>query len=212
MTETEIRAQLVQLAASLFARGFSVGSAGNISVRLPDGFLMTPTNSCLGRLEADRISKLGPDFQPLGGDPPSKEVFMHRAVYQARPGAGAVVHLHSTMATAVACLPDLDPHNPIPPLTPYFVMRVGRWLPVIPYYRPGDPAMEPAIHTAARNAPAMLLANHGPVVSGRTLTDAVFAAEELEEAAKLFLLLRPERARLLSPSQVDDLLETFKPA
>ena len=213
MTEPELRILLVQLAASLFARGFSVGSAGNISVRLPDGaYLMTPTNSCLGRLDPARLSKLGPDFQPLVGDPPSKEVFMHRAVYQARPEAGAVVHLHSTMATAVACLPGLDTHNPIPPLTPYFVMRVGRTLPVIPYYRPGDPAMEPAIHAAAQNASALLLSNHGSVVSGRTLTDAIYAAEELEEAAKLFLLLRAATPRLLTASQVDDLLTTFKSA
>ena len=134
---------------------------------------------------------------------------MHRAFYQARPDAGAVVHLHSTMATAVACLPDVDADNPIPPLTPYFVMRVGRRMPVVPYYRPGDGAMEPAIHAAAQGAKAVLLANHGPVVSGATLRDAVFAAEELEEAAKLFLLLRGQKMRLLTPGQVDDLLSTF---
>ena len=210
MNEDATRRLLVTLAGSLFARGYSVGSAGNISVRLDDGYLMTPTNSCLGRLDAARISRLDAGFGHVGGDPPSKEVFMHRAMYQARPEAGAVVHLHSTMATAVACLPDADPANPIPPLTPYFVMRVGRTMPVIPYYRPGDPAMEPAIHGAARDARAVLLANHGPVVSGRTLEDAVYAAEELEEAAKLFLLLRGGPARRLEPGQVDDLLSTFK--
>ena len=209
MTETETRTLLAQLAASLFARGFSVGSAGNISVRLPDGYLMTPTNSCLGRLDPVRISKLDSAFDHIAGDKPSKEVFMHRAFYEARPDAGAVVHLHSTMATAVACLPDADPANPIPPLTPYFVMRVGRTMPVIPYYRPGDRAMQPAIHNAARSARAVLLANHGPVVSGKTLTDAVYAAEELEEAAKLYLLLRTAQPRLLTPPQVDDLLATF---
>ena len=134
---------------------------------------------------------------------------MHRAFYTARPTAGAVVHLHSTMATAVACLPDVDAANPIPPLTPYFVMRVGRTMPVIAYYRPGDPAMEPAIHAAARDARAVLLANHGPVVSGATLLDAVYAAEELEEAAKLYLMLRGAAPRLLTAGQVDDLLGTF---
>ena len=170
---------------------------------------MTPTNSCLGRLDAAGISKLDLSFAHIGGDRPSKEVFMHKAVYQARPDAGAVVHLHSTMATAIACLPDVDPDNPIPPLTPYFVMRVGRRLPVIPYYRPGDPAMGPAIHAAARTASALLLANHGPVVSGKTLTDAVYAAEELEEAAKLALLLRSSQTRILTPAQVEDLLATF---
>lgn len=209
MSEQAIREELAALAASLFARGFSVGSAGNISVRLDDGFLITPTNSCLGRLDPRRIARLDAGFAHVGGDKPSKEVFMHRAFYQARPDAGAVVHLHSTMATAVACLPDVDAANPIPPLTPYFVMRVGRSMPVVPYYRPGDPAMEPAIHDAAKGARAVLLANHGPVVSGRTLTDAVYAAEELEEAAKLFLLLRGQPTRLLTPSQVDDLLTTF---
>ena len=210
MTEAETRALLVTLAGSLYARGFSVGSAGNISVRLEEGgYLITPTNSCLGRLEAARISRLDAGFRHVGGDPPSKEVFMHRAFYTARAEAGAVVHLHSTMATAVACLPDVDADNPIPPLTPYFVMRVGRRMPVVPYYRPGDPAMEPAIAAAAADARAVLLANHGPVVSGRTLTDAVYAAEELEEAAKLALLLRGASPRLLTGAQVADLLATF---
>jgi len=209
MTESEIRELLVSLAASLFARGFSVGSAGNISVRLADGFLITPTNSSFGRLDPARLAKLDGEFRHIGGDRPSKEVFMHRAFYTVRADAGAVVHLHSTMATAVACLPDVDGKNPIPPLTPYFVMRVGRTMPVLRYYRPGDAAMEPAIAAAAREARAVLLANHGPVVSGQTLTDAVYAAEELEEAAKLYLLLRGQQARLLTPAQVDDLLATF---
>jgi 3-dehydro-4-phosphotetronate decarboxylase len=209
INEHETRVLLSELAASLFARGFSVGSAGNISVRLSDGYLMTPTNSSLGRLDPERLSKLDPDFRHVGGDKPSKEVFMHRAFYQVREDAGAVVHLHSTQATAVSCLPDVDQSNPIPPLTPYFVMRIGRRMPIIPYYRPGDPAMEPAIGEAAKDARAVLLANHGPVVAGRTLTDAVYAAEELEEAAKLFLLLRKQSPRLLSSPQVDDLLATF---
>jgi ribulose-5-phosphate 4-epimerase/fuculose-1-phosphate aldolase len=210
MEEAAARALLADLAASLFARGFSVGSAGNISMRLDDGFLITPTNSSLGRLEPARISRLDGDFRHVGGDRPSKEVFMHRAFYRARREAGAVVHLHSTHATAVACLPDVDAGNPIPPLTPYFVMRVGRRMPVVPYYRPGDPSMEPAIHAAAQDARAVLLANHGPVVSGASLTDAVYAAEELEEAAKLFLLLRGSTPRLLTPAQISDLLGTFR--
>lgn len=209
MTENDTRHLFVELAASLFARGFSVGSAGNISVRLDDGYLITPTNSCLGRLEPARLSRLDAEFQHIGGDKPSKEVFMHRAFYSARSDAGAVVHLHSTMATAVACLPNVVADSPIPPLTPYFVMRVGRRLPIVPYYRPGDPAMEPAIEATARDARAVLLANHGPVVSGKTLTDAIYAAEELEEAARLFLLLRNAAPRLLTSAQIDDLLATF---
>ncbi len=206
MNEDDIRTLLVELSASLFQRGFSVGSAGNISVRLEDGYLITPTNSCLGRLTPGRLSRLDAGFNHIGGDKPSKEVFMHRAFYQTRPQAGAVVHLHSTMATAIACLPEEDA---LPRLTPYFVMRIGRSLPVVPYYRPGDPAMEPAIAAAAQNANAVLLANHGPVVSGKTLTDAVYAAEELEEAAKLAFVLRGASPRALTEAQVDDLLRTF---
>ena len=210
MNEHDTRQLLVELAASLFARGFSVGSAGNISVKLPaeagDGYLITPTNSSLGRLDAARLSRLDAAFRHVDGDKPSKEVFMHRAFYRARAEAGAVVHLHSTQATAVACLPDVEHDNPIPPLTPYFVMRVGRRMPIVEYYRPGDPAMEPAIHAAAQNARAVLLANHGPVVSGKTLTDAVYAAEELEEAAKLYLILRHAAPRLLTKPQVEELL------
>ena len=209
MDETETRALLVVLSASLFARGFAVGSAGNISVRLDDGFLITPTNSSLGRLDAGRISKLDLGFRHVSGDRPSKEVFMHRAFYQARPDANAVVHLHSTMATAISCLEATDAGAPIPALTPYFVMRIGRSLPVIPYYRPGDPAMEPAIHAAALGARAVLLANHGPVVSGPALLDAVYAAEELEEAARLAMLLRGQTTRSLTGEQIDDLLTIF---
>jgi ribulose-5-phosphate 4-epimerase/fuculose-1-phosphate aldolase len=209
MSERALRDSIASLAASLFARGFSVGSAGNISARLDDGYLITPTNSCLGRLDPARIAKLDAQFRHLDGDPPSKEVFMHRAFYRARAQAGAVVHLHSTMATAIACLPDVDARNPIPPLTPYFVMRVGRTMPVVRYFRPGDPDMEPAIHAAAQDARAVLLANHGPVVSGATLEDAVYAAEELEEAAKLYLLLRAAGPRTLNAEQVADLLGTF---
>jgi ribulose-5-phosphate 4-epimerase/fuculose-1-phosphate aldolase len=209
MDEQALRQLMAELSASLFARGYAVGSAGNISAKLADGYLMTPTNSSLGRLDPARISKLGPDFSHIGGDKPSKEVFMHRAFYLARPQAGAVVHLHSTMATAVSCLDDVDPQSPIPPLTPYFVMRVGGSLPIVPYYRPGDPAMEPSIHAAATGARAILLSNHGPVVSAATLTDAVYAAEELEESARLFLLLRGMKTRQLNAAQVSELLGAF---
>jgi ribulose-5-phosphate 4-epimerase/fuculose-1-phosphate aldolase len=210
MSEQMLRTQLSELARSLFDRGYSVGTAGNISVRLDDGYLMTPTNSCLGRLDPARISKLGPDWEPISGDKPSKEVFLHRAVLDARPEAGAVVHLHSTHATAISCLAPEGGDAEIPPLTPYFVMRIGRRLPCVAYYRPGDAAMEPAVHAAAREAKALLLANHGPVVSGATLADAVNAAEELEEAARLALLLRGvPGVRTLDAARVDDLLRVF---
>lgn len=192
---------IVDLGASLFARGFSVGSAGNISVRVDGGFLMTPTNSSLGRLDADSLSTLDSEFRHIAGDRPSKEVVMHRACYEARPDANAIVHLHSTHATAVSCLPDAD----FPPLTPYFVMRVGERLPVVPYFRPGDPQMEPAIREAARGARALLLANHGLLVAGSSLIDAVNVAEELEESAHLALLLRGQDPRRLTPAQIAEL-------
>lgn len=205
--EQAARLLLAELGKSLFDRGYSVGSAGNISVRLPDGYLMTPTNSCLGRLDPTRISKLAPDWSHVSGDKPTKEVFLHRAFLTARPEAGAIVHLHSTYATAIACIAVPGETAPIPPLTPYFVMRVGRNLPIVPYYRPGDAAMEPAIHAAALTARALLLANHGPVVSGATLTDAVYAAEELEESARLSLMLRGiDGVRRLTAAQVEALL------
>ena len=209
MTEAETRELLVELGASLFARGYSVGSAGNISVRLDDGYLITPTNSSLGRLRAERISKLDGQWNHVSGDRPSKEVFLHRAVLQARPDAGAVVHLHSTCATAISCLDLAAPERPIAPLTPYFVMRVGRTLPIVRYYRPGDAAMELDVYNAALSARALLLANHGPVVSGRSLIDAVYAAEELEESAKLALMLDGKKTRELSSAQIEELLTTF---
>ena len=210
MDEQALREELAALAKSLFDRGYSVGTAGNISVRLADGWLMTPTNSCLGRLDPARISKLAPDWSHLSGDKPSKEVFLHRAVLTARPEAGAVVHLHSTHATAISCLAPEGGDAEVPPLTPYFVMRIGRRLPCVAYYRPGDAAMEPAVFEAAKAARALLLANHGPVVSGRTLAEAVHASEELEEAARLALLLRDvPGVRRLTPAQVEDLLATF---
>jgi len=210
VTEAALRVQLAELGKSLFDRGYSVGTAGNICVRLPDGYLMTPTNSSLGRLDPARISRLGPDWSHLAGDKPSKEVFLHRAVLTARPEAGAVVHLHSTHATAISCLAPEGGDADIPPLTPSFVMRIGRRLPCVAYYRPGDAAMEASVHEAALAAKALLLANHGPVVSGATLVEAVNAAEELEEAARLALMLRDvPGVRRLTAAQVDDLLATF---
>jgi 3-dehydro-4-phosphotetronate decarboxylase len=210
MDELAAREELALLARSLFERGYSVGTAGNISVRLADGYLMTPTNSCLGRLDPWRISRLAADWSHVAGDRPSKEVFLHRAVLAARPEAGAVVHLHSTHATAIACLAPEGGDAAVPPLTPYFVMRIGRSLPCVPYFRPGDAAMEPAVHAAAQGAKALLLANHGPVVSGATLADAVHAAEELEEACRLALLLRGvPGVRALDAARVEELVKTF---
>lgn len=196
---------MVALGASLFERGFSVGSAGNISVRVDDGYLMTPTNSSLGRLDADRISHLGPGWEHLGGDRPSKEVVMHRAMYEARPEAGAVVHLHSTYVTALSCL--ARPGRPlIRPHTPYLVMRLGADVPAVPYYRPGDPAMADDIREAARTATAVILSNHGSLVSAGSLVDAVNAAEELEASAQLAFLLEGRQTRPLTSPEITELL------
>lgn len=208
MDEQATRELLVRLSRSLFERGYSVGSAGNISVAVEDGILMTPTNSCLGFLEADRISKLDRSGRHISGDKPSKEVFLHQAFYETRPGTGAVVHLHSTYATALSCLPDLDEHDCIAPLTPYVVMRVGQ-VRLLPYVRPGEPAMGEMIRELEGKHAAVLLANHGPVVTAKDLTTAVYAAEELEETAKLLVLLRGQNPRLLTQAQIDELNTAF---
>lgn len=210
MTEAQLRQLLVELGASLFARGFSVGSAGNISVKLSDGYLMTPTNSSLGRLNTETISKLDQNWKYIGGDQPSKEVFMHRAFFNARPDIGAVVHLHSTYATAVSCLDNSDEYSPITPLTPYLTMRIGKELPVVKYYRPGDPEMEQDIYENAKKASALLLANHGSVVSGKTLASAVYIAEELEESARLSIMLEGMKIKKITPKQLDELIAVFK--
>jgi ribulose-5-phosphate 4-epimerase/fuculose-1-phosphate aldolase len=211
MNETTIRDTIARLAQSLFQRGYTVGSSGNISARVDDGLLITPTNSCFGFLDPARISKLDMSGKHVGGDAPSKEVFLHQAFYETRPGTGAVVHLHSTHATGLSCLPDIDPDDAIPPLTPYVVMRVGR-VKLVPYVRPGDPAMGDLIRALGGQFAAVLLANHGPVVSAKDVETAVYASEELEETAKLVLLLRGNHPRNLTKPQIEELLRVFKPA
>ena len=208
MTERELRERMVVLARSLFDRGYGCGSSGNVSVKLPDGILITPTNSCLGRLDPDRIARLSNDGHHQSGDKPSKEAFLHLEMYRERPKDAAVVHLHSTYSVAVSCLADVDQADVLPPVTAYYVMRVGT-LPLVPYFAPGDLALAAAVGRAAKDSHAMLLANHGPVVSGADLDTAVSAAEELEETAKLFLVLRGERTRFLTPGQVADLRARF---
>ena len=208
-SETRIRDDICRLSRWLFERGLTPGSSGNISVQLDDGgYLVTPTNASLGFLDPARLSRLDAEGRLISGDAPTKEVPLHSALYQTRGSARAVVHLHSTHSVALSMLPDIDPRAALPPMTAYYVMKCGATA-LVPYYRPGDPAMEPAIARAAQRARAVLLANHGPVVSGKALVDAVYAAEELEEAAKLFLLLRGAPARHLNAKQVDDLLSNF---
>jgi len=206
--ENKLREEIARLSKSLFDRGFSVGSAGNISAAVEDGILMTPTNSCLGFLDPARISKLDRAGNHVSGDRPSKEVFLHRAFYETRPQAGAVVHLHSTFATALSCLADTDPDDCVPPLTPYVVMRVGK-VKLLPYVKPGDERMGEMIRALGGRHAAVLLANHGPVVSGRDIASAVYAAEELEETAKLLVLLRDAPKRLLTAENVAELNAVF---
>lgn len=206
--EARQREEIVEFGRSLFDRGLTAGSSGNISVRLHDGWLLTPTNASLGRLDPATLSKLDWDGRLLSGERPSKEAFLHRAMYHGRDSANAIVHLHSTHSAAVSCMCGLKHDDCIPPLTPYFVMKIGR-LPLVPYHRPGDPELAGAIGVLARKHAAVLLANHGPVVSGTSLEAAVYAAEELEETAKLFLLLRDVPTRPLDAAQIDELKSTF---
>ena len=208
MSETRLRDDIATLGQSLFQRGYGCGSSGNISARLEDGFLVTPTNVCMGRLDPARISKVDGAGNHVSGDKPSKEAFLHLAVYQERPADRAIVHLHSTHSVAVSCLEGLDPENLLPPITAYYVMRIGK-LPLVPYYRPGDMALAEAVRGVARSHHAMLLANHGPVVSGKALDAAVYSAEELEETAKLFLLLGDRPYRCLTDPQLADLAAAF---
>ncbi len=204
MSEAKQREEICAIGASIFARGLTAGSSGNISLRIGEGWLMTSTGSSLGRLDPARLSKLDRDGRLVSGDPPTKENFLHRVMYKERPATGAVVHLHSTHSVAVSCLAEIDPEDVLPPITAYYVMRVGR-LPLVPYYRPGDLALAEAVRGFAGKHHAVLLANHGPVVAGSDLDTAVNAIEELEETAKLYLLLRGAKTRYLTPSQVMEL-------
>ena len=206
--ELKLRERIVEIGSSLYERGLSPGSSGNISARLQDGWLLTPTNSCLGHLDPAALSKLDWDGNHISGAKPSKEYFLHLAMYQKRRQSGAIVHLHSSFAAAVSCLDGLDPASCIPPITPYFVMRVGK-LPLIAYFRPGDKALATEIVKHADKHAAVLLANHGPVVSGNDLDSAMYAMEELEETSKLMLLLRGHKIRTLDKSQLQELCETF---
>lgn len=207
-SENKIREDIARLSKSLFDRGFSVGSAGNISVAVDDWILMTPTNSCLGFLDPAKISKVSRDGRHLSGDKPSKEIFLHNAFYETRPETGAVVHLHSTYATALSCLSDVDPEDCIPPLTPYVVMRVGQ-VKLVDYVRPGDEKAGDLIRALGGKYAAVLLANHGPVVTGKDITSAVYAAEELEETAKLLVTLRGMPTRMLTDENVAELKAVF---
>ncbi|NBI12991.1 aldolase [[Haemophilus] felis] len=205
MTELEQKIEMVNLARSLFERGYTVGGAGNLSVRLDDKrILVTPTGSSLGRLQAERLSVLDLQGNHLSGDKPSKEAIFHLAMYEKNPDCNAIVHLHSTYLTALSCLENLNYDNAMQAFTPYYVMRVGQ-LAVIPYYKPGDPNIARELGERALQGKAFLLANHGVVVTGKDLIDAVDNTEELEETAKLYFILQGQKIRYLTENEVQEL-------
>ena len=208
MSENAERDSICRLAKSLFDRGLTIGSSGNISVRLDDGWLMTPTGSSMGSLDPNDISKLDLTGNLISGNNPTKESFLHIAMYDERPDSRAVVHLHSTHSVAVSCLADIDKKNVLPPITAYYVMKIGT-LPLVPYFPPGDINLAKAVKEMASDHHAVLLANHGPVVAGKTLEDAVYAIEELEETARLFLLLKNMKTQYLNQNQVNALTKLF---
>ena len=208
MSDAASRDALCATARSLFERGLTHGSTGNLSLRIDDGFLLTPTGSSLGTLDPARLSRLDAAGRHVGGDAPTKEALVHLAMYRARPADRAVVHLHSVHAVAVSVLADVDPEDVLPPLTAYYVMRIGR-LPLVPYFVPGDAALADAVAGFAARHHAMLLANHGPVVAGTTTAAAADAIEELEASARLWLLVRHERVRALDATQVAELRRRF---
>ena len=202
--EARLREQICTVARSMFDRGLTHGSTGNLSVKLADGWLLTPTGASLATLDPARLSKLDWDGRLISGDAPSKENFLHLAMYQERPANGAVVHLHATHSVAVSLLEDVDPNDVLPPLTAYYVMRIGS-LPLVPYFAPGDLKLADAVRRFAGKHHALLLANHGPVVGGSSLSAAADAVEELEATARLFLLLQGRRIRALTEAQVAEL-------
>lgn len=209
MSDAKLREDICFWAASMFNRGLTGGASGNISVRTPDGgLLVTPTGSSMGRLDPARLSRFDADGRHIGGDAPTKEMPLHAAFYDTRTGTGAVVHLHSTHSVALSMLPDTDSDNALPPLTPYAVMRVGK-VALLPFFLPGDAAMGDALRGLGGKRAAVLLANHGPVVASKDLEAAVFAMEELEETAKLALLLRGHTPRALTQAQIGALVQKF---
>jgi ribulose-5-phosphate 4-epimerase/fuculose-1-phosphate aldolase len=208
MNEATAREAIVRIARSMFERGLTHGSTGNISVRIDGGWLMTPTGSSFGDLDPARLARLDAAGSHIGGDAPTKEAFLHRAMYEEQPRFAAVVHLHSVHAVAVSVLADVDPADVLPPLTAYYAMRVG-CLPLLPYFAPGDARLAHAVSGHASRHHALLLANHGPVVAGTSLAAAADAIEELEATARLYLLLRHERTRALTAEQVAELRRRY---
>lgn len=209
MRDTVLREHICLLAKSMFDRGLTGGSTGNISARTEDGgLLVSPTGTSFGRLDPARLSHFDIAGKLIGGDEPTKEMPLHQAFYDTRSTAGAVVHLHSCHSVALSMLPETDPDNFLPPLTPYGIMKLGR-VKLLPFFMPGDPAMGDAVRGLAGKRSAVMLANHGPVVAGKDIEAACNAVEELEDTARLAMMLRGMNARALTDDQVQGLVSKF---
>jgi ribulose-5-phosphate 4-epimerase/fuculose-1-phosphate aldolase len=204
------RTQMVQLGAALYDRGLTPGRTGNLSVRTDDEIMITPTNACLGRLDPERLAVTSIDGEHRAGEPPSKELVLHRALYRNHPTCAAVAHLHSTSAVAVSCLPGLRSDDALPPITPYFVMRVGR-LPLIDYATPGSVELTEQVSKASERSRSVLIRNHGSLAVARSLESAVDAVEEIEETARLYLLLEGRSPAYLGEEAVAELHRRFPP-
>ena len=208
-SETQLREQICLLAKSMFDRGLTGGSTGNISARTADGgLLVSPTGTSFGRLDPARLSRFDTAGTLIDGDRPTKEMPLHAAFYNTRSTAGAVVHLHSCHSVALSMMPDVDPDNFLPPMTPYAIMKLGK-VKLLPFFLPGDPAMGEAVRGLAGKRSAVMLANHGPVVAGKDVEAACNAIEELEDTARLALLTRGMNPRLLTDTRVRDVVTGF---
>ena len=207
--EARLREQICLLAKSMFDRGLTGGSTGNISARTEDGgLLVSPTGTSFERLDPARLSRFDAAGNLIDGDKPTKEMPLHSAFYETRSTAGAVVHLHSCHSVALSMMPEVDPDNFLPRMTPYAIMKLGK-VKLLPFFLPGDPAMGDAVRGLAGKRSAVMLANHGPVVAGKDIEAACSAIEELEDSARLAILMRGYDAKMLSPEQVSALVTKF---
>ena len=212
---TDARDEICRIGRSLFERGYVHATAGNISVRLPDGaFLITPTDACLGFLDAAQLAHVGADGTQRSGERASKTLALHRRIYASVPEARCVIHTHSTHLVALTLQGVWSDDDILPPITPYYVMKVGH-VPLIPYHRPGDPAVADLVAQriaafAARGTPirALMLDRLGPNVWHESPAAAMAVLEELEETAKLWLLAQPRPAPL-THDQIDELRQVF---
>ncbi len=206
-TEVQLREEICVVGKSLYERGYTVGSAGNISARLEDGWLITPTDACLGRLKPDEIAKVSADGTWVSGHKPSKTLQLHRQVYDRNPEVNGVVHTHSTSLVALTLAGVWSGDDILPPLTPYQIMKVGH-IPLIAYQRPGSPDVAAQVALLANRVRGVMLERLGPVVWETSVSKASFALEELEETAKLWMMSTPKPAPL-PESAIEELRQVF---